>query len=166
MREHRSLELKESVTNTFLKTVSAYANYDGGVIIFGVSDDGTIKGIEDPEKVCLDIENKINDSIVPQPDYTLCIKDDERTVHLTVKSGTSKPYLYKSKAYKRNDSSTIEVDSVEFTRLVLSGRHMNYEELASAEQALSFTVLSEMMQEINGIADFDQDILKTRSGLM
>ena len=55
MREHRSLELKESVTNTFLKTVSAYANYDGGVIIFGVSDDGTIKGIEDPEKVCLDI---------------------------------------------------------------------------------------------------------------
>ncbi|MGC2871711.1 ATP-binding protein [Ihubacter sp. mB4P-1] len=161
MREHRSLELKESVTNTFLKTVSAYANYDGGVIIFGVSDDGTIKGIEDPEKVCLDIENKINDSIVPQPDYTLCIKDDERTVHLTVKSGTSKSYLYKSKAYKRNDSSTIEVDSVEFTRLVLSGRHMNYEELASAEQALSFTVLSEMMQEINGIADFDQDILKT-----
>ena len=35
MKENRPLEFKEVITNTFLKTVSAFANYDGGVIIFG-----------------------------------------------------------------------------------------------------------------------------------
>ena len=29
MRETRTLELKETITNTFLKTVSAFSNYDG-----------------------------------------------------------------------------------------------------------------------------------------
>ena len=44
MRESKTLEYKESVTNTFLKTVSAYANYGTGKIIFGVADDGTVTG--------------------------------------------------------------------------------------------------------------------------
>ena len=39
MRETRILELKETITNTFLKTVSAFSNYDGGTILFGVDDD-------------------------------------------------------------------------------------------------------------------------------
>ena len=43
-RESRTLEFKEKVTNTFLKTVSAYANYGGGRILFGTKDDGMIAG--------------------------------------------------------------------------------------------------------------------------
>ena len=38
MRETRILEFKETITNTFLKTVSAFSNYDGGTILFGVDD--------------------------------------------------------------------------------------------------------------------------------
>ena len=30
MRETRILEFKETITNTFLKTVSAFSNYNGG----------------------------------------------------------------------------------------------------------------------------------------
>lgn len=33
MRETRTLEFKETITNTFLKTVSAFSNYDGGTIL-------------------------------------------------------------------------------------------------------------------------------------
>ena len=33
MRETRILEFKETITNTFLKTVSAFSNYDGGTIL-------------------------------------------------------------------------------------------------------------------------------------
>ena len=47
MRETRTLEFKETITNTFLKTVSAFSNYDGGIIIFGVDDDRNIKGLSD-----------------------------------------------------------------------------------------------------------------------
>ena len=44
MRETRTMEFKETITNTFLKTVSAFSNYDGGVILFGVDDEGNSKG--------------------------------------------------------------------------------------------------------------------------
>ena len=111
MRETRILEFKETITNTFLKTVSAFSNYNGGTILFGVDDNGNVKGLPDVKQACLDIEKKINDSISPQPNYTLEIQNNDQTIKLTVKSGLQKPYLYKSKAYKRNDTATIEVDT-------------------------------------------------------
>lgn len=160
MKENKTLEWKECITNSFLKTVSAFANYSGGQIWFGVEDNGNVKGLENPKQACLDIENKINDSITPQPDYTLCVKEDG-IVCLTVKEGSNKPYLYKSKAYKRNDSATIEVDNLEFTRLILEGKNLKYEELPSKTQKLSFEKLAEQMQSILGIKNFDLDVLKT-----
>ena len=98
MRETRILEFKETITNTFLKTVSAFSNYNGGTILFGVDDDGNVKGLSDVKQACLDIENKINDSVSPQPNYTLEIQNNDQTIKLTIKSGLQKPYLYKSKA--------------------------------------------------------------------
>ena len=161
MRETRILEFKETITNTFLKTVSAFSNYDGGTVLFGIDDDGNIKGLPDVKQACLDIENKINDSITPQPDYTLEIKNNDQTIKLTVKSGLQKPYLYKSKAYKRNDTATIEVDTLEFSRLVLDGKNIRFEELPCKDQELSFEILHRKLKEIVRIENFDKDTLKT-----
>ena len=161
MRETRILEFKETITNTFLKTVSAFSNYDGGTVLFGVDDDGNIKGLQDVKQACLDIENKINDSITPQPDYTLEIQNNDQTIKLTVKSGLQKPYLYKSKAYKRNDTATIEVDTLEFSRLVLDGKNIRFEELPCKDQELSFEILHRKLKETVRIENFDKDTLKT-----
>ena len=161
MRETRTLEFKETITNTFLKTVSAFSNYDGGIILFGVDDDGNIKGLPDVKQACLDIENKINDSITPQPDYTLEVQNNDQTIKLTVKSGLQKPYLYKSKAYKRNDTATIEVDTLEFSRLVLDGKNIRFEELPCKDQELSFEILHRKLKETVRIENFDKDTLKT-----
>lgn len=161
MRETRILEFKETITNTFLKTVSAFSNYDGGTVLFGVDDDGNIKGLQDVKQACLDIENKINDSITPQPDYTLEIQNNDQTIKLTVKSGLQKPYLYKSKAYKRNDTVTIEVDTLEFSRLVLDGKNIRFEELPCKDQELSFEVLHRKLKETVRIENFNKDTLKT-----
>lgn len=161
MRETRVLEFKETITNTFLKTVSAFSNYGGGTILFGVDDDGTVKGLPDVKQACLDIENKINDSISPQPNYTLEIQNHDQTIKLTVKSGLQKPYLYKSKAYKRNDTATIEVDTLEFSRLILDGKNIRFEELPCKDQELSFKVLRRKLKESIQIETFNQDTLKT-----
>ena len=161
MRETRTLEFKETITNTFLKTVSAFSNYDGGIILFGVDDDGNIKGLPDVKQACLDIENKINDSITPQPDYTLEVQNNDQTIKLTVKSGLQKPYLYKSKAYKRNDTATIEVDTLEFSRLVLDGKNIQFEELPCKDQELSFEISRRKLKENIRIENFDKDTLKT-----
>lgn len=161
MREAKVLEFKETITNTFLKTVSAFSNYGGGTILLGVDDDGTVKGLPDVKQACLDIENKINDSISPQPNYTLEIQNHDQTIKLTVKSGLQKPYLYKSKAYKRNDTATIEVDTLEFSRLILDGKNIRFEELPCKDQELSFKVLRRKLKESIQIETFNQDTLKT-----
>ena len=46
-----------------------------------------------------------NAKVESQPDHT---------IKLSVKSGDQKPYLYKSKAYKRNDTATY----TEYTKIV------------------------------------------------
>ena len=161
MRETRMIEFKEEITNSFLKTVSAFSNYDGGDIYFGIDDNGNIKGLSNTKQACLDIENKINDSITPQPDYTMELQNNDRTIKLTVKSGTQKPYLYKSKAYKRNDTATIEVDALEFSRLILAGKNIRFEELPCEDQALKFDILSRKLKECIHLEIFNQDTLKT-----
>lgn len=139
MREDKCLEFKENIqSNTFLKTISAFANYGTGEIIFGIDDDGIIKGVDNPEEACLRLENKINDNLKPIPRYELDIGNDS-TITLKVFESDFKPYLYKGKAYKRYDSSTIEVDRLELNRLILEGNNQSYEEITSKKQNLTFT---------------------------
>lgn len=161
MKESKSLEFKSSLTNTFLKTVSAYSNFGDGEIIFGVNDDGTICGIENAEYVRLDIENKINDSISPKPDFELIIDESKKTIRLIVREGEYKPYLYKGKAYRRSDSATIEIDRSELKALVLEGSNLSFEEIASEQQRLKFEDLSKKLEEKLGVSVTTEDVLRT-----
>ena len=161
MKESRNLEFKEMIqSNTFLKTVSAFANYGTGRIIFGIDDDGMINGIKNAIDFCLSIENKMNDNMNPVPLYDLNINDDS-TITLTVYESDFKPYLYKGKAYKRHDTSTIEVDRLELNRLVLEGSHQSYEELVSRKQDLTFQCLEKALKDKLAIQGLNEDILKT-----
>ena len=161
MKETNILEFKEEISKSFLKTVSAFSNYNGGTILFGIDDDGKIKGIENPNKRCLDIENRINDNIFPQPNYRLEVDDLNKTISLIVNPGENKPYLYNSKAFKRNDTSTIEVDSFELTRLILEGKKINYEDLPISNIRLDFKYLEQKLKEAISINTFNKDTLKT-----
>lgn len=160
MRESNNLEFKREMTKSFLKTVSAFSNYGGGTILFGVDDDGNKIGVSNPKDFCINLENTINDNIFPQPDYCINIENSNIVV-LEVEEGIYKPYMYKSKAFKRNDSATIEVDQLELTRLILEGKNLNYEELPSEKQNLTFHSLKKACEEKIGIDRFDVDTLKT-----
>ncbi|MDY6053854.1 MAG: ATP-binding protein [Anaerovibrio sp.] len=161
MKENRVLEFKECITNTFLKTVSAFANFGTGKIYFGVNDTGRDVGIENPQKACLDIENKINDNIQPKPDFSFSINERTNVICLTVLEGSYKPYFYKGKAYRRSDTASIEVDRVELSRLVLEGQNKYYEELSASQQDLHFSILEGKIQTELGIEKLNQEILKT-----
>lgn len=159
-RETRDLEFKESISNTFLKTVSAFANYGDGRILFGVDDDGKVVGLPDLSQTCLDIENRINDSIFPVPDYRLEINKDQ-TITLWVYKGMNTPYLYKNKAYRRSDAASVEVDRLALNRLILTGNNQTFEDLPSQSDVLAFSVLEEHLEKQIGISKLNQDILKT-----
>ena len=165
MRETRDLEFKRPVTKTFLKTVSAFANYGTGRILFGVDDSGEAIGLKDPVADALRIENMINDSLEPVPRYSLEVDEKAKTVCLTVYEGRAKPFLCSKRAYRRSDSASVEVDRVELARLILSGQNLTFDELPSRWSDFSFRLLSERFTSHLGLTSFDENSLRTL-GLM
>nr|WP_197684214.1 ATP-binding protein [Vaginimicrobium propionicum] len=160
LRENKNLEYKRELSDTFLKTVSAFANYDGGTIVFGVDDDGLVVGVDNPKDLMLRIENKINTTINPVPEFSLFLNED-KTVSLKIFEGAYKPYLYRAKAYRRADSSTVEVSRLEYGRLVLEGTNQSFEQLPAKNQNMKFSVLEEEMARALGIRGISKDVLKT-----
>ncbi|WP_418997244.1 ATP-binding protein [Adlercreutzia equolifaciens] len=159
MLETTTLEFKQQLSKSYLKTVSAYANYGTGKIIFGIADDGTPVGLTDPQDTCLRVEHAINDSIDPVPRFELSIEEDTRTVTLTVHEGPDKPYLFSGRAYRRADTSTVEVSRLEYGRLVLTGEHVSFDALVAKEQDLAFSHLEKELASKLGVKPLDQNSL-------
>ena len=71
LHESEVLELKDIVVEDIKKEVIAFANSGGGTLYVGVADDGSIVGLEDPDRAIQQIANMIRDSI--KPDITMFI---------------------------------------------------------------------------------------------
>lgn len=140
-RETLDTEYKEKVTDTFLKTVSAFSNGEGGVITFGITDDKKVVGLSNPERAALQIENKINDSIQPLPQYRIHMDTENKTVSLQISEGPFKPYYWGNKAYIRHDSSSVEMDMMQLETLVLQKKNMDFDALPASDQQLTFQTL-------------------------
>lgn len=155
------LEYKRELSDSFLKTVSAYANFQDGTIIFGINDDRTLAGIPNPIDLAEKVTQKINDTIKPLPEYSIASNENDKTVILKVFRGIQTPYLYKNKAYERRNSSTIEVGSLTMQDLILNGRNTSFDALSSIHQDLQFSVLEKKAIQEIGIERLGSDVLKT-----
>lgn len=162
-KESATLELKERMSDSFLKTVSAFANYTNGRIVFGVADDGTVVGISNPDDFKLRIEHKINDSITPSPEYRLedVVSEGKILIVLHVMRGRNTPYTFQNNAFKRLDTSTVRVSSQEFRRLSIEGSGLSYDQLFSTDESLTFKVLEKALKKAVGIRQFNLDTLRT-----
>ncbi len=161
-REKYDLEFKEKVTKSFLKTVSAFANDHEGQIIFDLNDSGDATGLSEVEEKTAEIEDLINTSLKPVPDYHLEIRNPHSRpiIILTVFKGKDTPYYYGGKAYQRSSAATLEVDQSQLNQLIGESIHFNCEEQKSAKQNLSFTTLESKLKSTVGIKEFNLDILK------
>ena len=81
---------------SWLKSVSAFANGDGGYLIFGIADDGTVVGLHDAEKDADIISEQIKNRMDPIPEFSLgFIEDDgKKLIILQISMGEETPYYY------------------------------------------------------------------------
>lgn len=88
------LEVKRP--KSWLKSVSAFANGEGGTLIFGVSDDDQIVGLSDAESDAEKISEEIKSKLDPVPAVNLEYKelDGKKLVLLQVYPGQETPYYY------------------------------------------------------------------------
>lgn len=161
--ESKYVEYKRVYTKTLLKTVSAFANYHDGTIIIGIDDHGEIIGIDRPEEVRLNIEHAIHDNLEPAPFYEMetVLFQDKQLVVLKVFKGDNTPYTCSQKAYRRMDTSTVQVDRRAYEALILEGRNLSYEELPSENEGLFFELLEKRLKQNFSIRQLTDDLLAT-----
>ena len=87
-------KLEAGKPKSWLKSVSAFANGNGGTLIFGISDDDRIVGLADAESDSEVISEYVKTRLDPVPDIHLEFKeiDGKKLILLHVKAGTETPY--------------------------------------------------------------------------
>ncbi len=162
-REDKHTELKETISKTFLKTISAFSNLDGGSIYFGVNDEGIIVGLQNIDEERMRIENLINDSIKPLPDYEMIVHKNSSKyfIELKVFTGDNPPYRYNEKTYIRKDTSTVIADDFTLKKLLLKGMNLRYEQVNYNNDNLEFSLLEKMLKEKIGIEKLSKDVLRS-----
>lgn len=91
------LDLETEKPKSWLKSVSAFANTKGGIILFGVDDkthEG--KGVADVKKMSEKISELINARIEPLPRYELNYFEENGKdfIELEIGDGPITPYFY------------------------------------------------------------------------
>ena len=118
---------------SWLKSVSAFANGEGGTLIFGISDDDHIVGLTDAKGDAERISEEIKSKLDPVPAVNLELKDtDGKTlVLLHVYPGQETPYYYigdkQRIAFIRIGNESVAADRTQLKALVLKGSGRTYD---------------------------------------
>ena len=130
-------KLEAGKPKSWLKSVSAFANGNGGTLIFGISDDDRIVGLADAESDSEVISEYVKTRLDPVPDIHLEFKeiDGKKLILLHVKAGTETPYYYigdkQRIAYIRIGNESVAADRLQLKALVLKGSGRTYDALPS-----------------------------------
>ena len=142
--------LEEKKPKSWLKSVSAFANGQGGSLFFGVDNDGVIRGLEDIQDVTEKISSAIKDKMDPLPEVeAIPHKDgDIKVLQLKVNAGHYTPYYYVGDgqriAFVRVGDESMPATDEQMVALVLKGTNRTFDSLHTHqhEEDSSFTILA------------------------
>ncbi len=155
--ESETVELKETVIDDIKKEIIAFANCEGGRLYIGVSDDGSLIGVESPDQTMLQISNMVRDNI--KPDVTMFVHYDilategKQIIAIDVQRGTDRPYYLAKKGlrpegvYVRQGTSSVPSTDTAIRRMIKETDGDSFEDLRSLEQELTFKEASKEFAE-------------------
>lgn len=107
-------------------------------MLFGVDNDGSIKGLDDIQHVCEAVSTKIRDYMDPLPDVEMIphkIDEGLNVLQLKVNSGHYTPYYYigdgQRIAFVRVGDESVPTTAEHMVRLVLKGSNKTYDSLVT-----------------------------------
>ena len=159
------LEVKKP--KSWCKSVSAFANTMGGSLIFGISDDGDISGIDHPDADAEKMSEIIKNRLDPIPEFKLRFhnEDGKILIILDILKGEETPYYYSGdgvlEAYVRIGNESVKATSTELKRLVLRGRNTSYDSQISLYKVedYAFSKLRERYKKWTGSSFDDKDLV-------
>jgi ATP-dependent DNA helicase RecG len=163
--ENKTTEFLVSVANVrqytdeIKKTVSAFANTEGGTLYIGVDDDGSIVGVDDPDGTMLALSNSVQMSIKPDVsrfiDYHKETLGGKNVIVVTIQKGTASPYYLAGKGIRpegvfiRNGASSVYATESAILDMIKESDGTSYENIRSLNQDLTFTQAENFFKERN-----------------
>ena len=148
--------LEERKPKSWLKSVSAFANSKGGIILFGV-DDSTheLEGLDNIQQVAEKITEIINAKILPLPRYEInsFTENGKDFLELKIGDGPSTPYYLvidgRKEAFIRSGNQSIPAPEHILNNLILKGKNLTFDALPTDYKIndLSFTLLAATIKE-------------------
>ena len=147
--------LERKKVKSWLKSVSAFANTEGGSLFYGVNDEGEIVGLKNVQADADFISEMIKARLDPVPEVQLISIEHEGRILLEVKvkAGVLTPYYYYQDgtrtAFVRVGNESVECNSQQLLSLVLKGTHMTWDSLPTQVDARkhSFIILANTFHE-------------------
>ncbi len=144
------------------KEFVAFSNAEGGVVIFGIADDGEIKGLstDEVEKIGQLVGNTGQENVKPpiHPLIKNMTIDDKKLMVIFVKNGTSKPYKTGSGVfYTKSGADKKIISDEELRRLFAESKR-----LFADEEPVNETDISDLNQQLFNkfLKKYDTDLYK------
>lgn len=142
-------KIERNKSKSWLKSVSAFANGEGGTLIFGISDNNEIIGLTNAEEDAEFISEAIKTKLDPIPTIDLKFKElnGKKLIFLYVNEGQETPYYYigdkQRLAYIRIGNESGVADRIQLKQLVMKGSGRTYDSLPSSYkfENMAFTKL-------------------------
>ena len=150
------IALEEKKPKSWLKSVSAFANSKGGIILFGVNDSThELEGLDNVQQVAEKITEIINARILPLPRYEInsFTENGKDFLELKIGDGPSTPYYLvidgRKEAFIRSGNQSIPAPEHILNNLILKGKNLTFDALPTDYKIndLSFTLLAATIKE-------------------
>lgn len=115
--ETETLEFKQSLTESFYETTSAFSNARGGVILLGVDKKGNITGVDPSSEFLEDLTNRIVNKMSIYPQIETIDIDQKRVLSVKI-ARLGFPISYESRYYERVGNTTREMSPEKLQALV------------------------------------------------
>ena len=137
--ESETLEFKENFDREAVKTAGAFANTKGGLILIGVSDKGSPKGIQASAKTQRDWVNQIAQSTEPRliADIELAELDHKPIFILRIKEFPLKPISVKGRCFRRVGTSNRLMSPREIAEMHLHSTDMSWDKFPARDATLA-----------------------------
>ena len=131
-KESDATELKKSVSqlDDALKSICAFLNHKGGVVYFGVGDDGGVIGLQVSDKTLRKISQQIHSRIKPEfnPEIKEVKEKGKSIIQVKVPEGSNKPYFLNGIAYRKVGSEKRIIPPDELKRIILEQKKTRWDE--------------------------------------
>ena len=138
--ESKTVEFKAKLpdkSETYMKTIIAFANTSGGKLIIDIDDNKSIIGIDKDNifEIMDKVTNAISDACEPQivPDISFKTVEDKCILVIEIYPGANRPYYLKSKGkergtYIRSAATSRLADSDKIRELEMEGKNISWDE--------------------------------------